>query len=58
MELPDQMDVLKWFLSYRKQYGPITDNSVENLADHIAAEIRCWHMDRDQPTPEATGRDE
>ena len=44
-ELPDQMDVLKWFLEYRKKHGPISDKSVENLADYIAAEIRSWHTE-------------
>lgn len=47
MDLPDQIDVLKILLAYRKQYGPITDNSVENLADYIASELRSWHIDRE-----------
>jgi hypothetical protein len=47
-KLPDQMDVLKMLLAYRKQYGPITDNSVENLADWIAGELREWRMDNEE----------
>lgn len=40
--MPDQMDVLKMLMEYRKRYGPINDGSVENLADFIAEKLRTW----------------
>jgi hypothetical protein len=45
-DLPNQMDVLKMLMEYRKRYGPISDNSTENLADFIAEQLRTWREDQ------------